>query len=82
MPKIELTDLSLTFTVRQQKRTTFKEYLVRGLFRPSANRPVTARARMTPARRSRRTSRRCGAAGATHLGSAWGRTGAGCMGVL
>src|SRR3954471_19479038 len=37
MPKIELNDLSLTFTVRQQKRVSFKEYLVRGLFRRAAN---------------------------------------------
>jgi ABC-type polysaccharide/polyol phosphate transport system ATPase subunit len=44
MPKIELTDLSLTFTVRQQKRTTFKEYLVRGLFRQSVNPAVQVHA--------------------------------------
>lgn len=37
MAKIELTNASLTFTVRQQRRVTLKEYLVRGLFRQSAN---------------------------------------------
>src|SRR5215213_5711828 len=36
MAKIDLSDVSLTFTVRQQKRVTLKEYLVRGLFRRSA----------------------------------------------
>jgi ABC-type polysaccharide/polyol phosphate transport system ATPase subunit len=37
MAAIDLTDLSVTFTVRQQKRVTFKEYLVKGLFRTSVN---------------------------------------------
>lgn len=36
MAKIDLTNVSLTFTVHQQKRVTLKEYLVRGLFRRSA----------------------------------------------
>jgi ABC-type polysaccharide/polyol phosphate transport system ATPase subunit len=33
MAKIDLDDLHLTFTVHQQKRVSFKEYIVRGLFR-------------------------------------------------
>ena len=37
MAKIELTDVSITFNAHQQKRVSLKEYLVRGLFRPSAN---------------------------------------------
>jgi ABC-type polysaccharide/polyol phosphate transport system ATPase subunit len=37
MAKIELTDASITFTAAQQKRVSLKEYLVRGLFRPSVN---------------------------------------------
>lgn len=37
MAKIELDDVSLTFTVRQQKRVSLKEYLVRGLFRQAVN---------------------------------------------
>jgi ABC-type polysaccharide/polyol phosphate transport system ATPase subunit len=36
MAKIDLTDVSLTFNVRQQKRVTLKEYLVHGLFRRPA----------------------------------------------
>lgn len=35
MAKIDLSNVSLTFTVHQQKRVTLKEYLVRGLFRRS-----------------------------------------------
>jgi ABC-type polysaccharide/polyol phosphate transport system ATPase subunit len=37
MAKIELQDVSLTFTIRQQRKVTLKEYLVRGLFRQSRN---------------------------------------------
>lgn len=37
MAKIELDDVSLTFTVHQQKRLSLKEYLVRGLFASRAN---------------------------------------------
>jgi lipopolysaccharide transport system ATP-binding protein len=37
MARIELTDASVTFTVRPHKRVTLKEYLVRGLFRGSVN---------------------------------------------
>ena len=33
MAKIDLHNVSLTFTVHRQKRVTLKEYLVRGLFR-------------------------------------------------
>ena len=44
MAKIELTDVSLTFTVRQQKRVSFKEYIVRGLFRRAINRAVAVHA--------------------------------------
>ena len=33
MAKIELDDVHLTFKVHQQKRVSFKEYIVRGLFR-------------------------------------------------
>jgi ABC-type polysaccharide/polyol phosphate transport system ATPase subunit len=32
MPKIELNDVSITFTAHQQTRVSLKEYLVRGLF--------------------------------------------------
>ena len=41
MAKIELNDASLTFTIREQRRVTLKEYLVRGLFLQSRN-PVVA----------------------------------------
>ena len=37
MAKIELNDVSVTFNVYQQKRLSFKEYVVRGLFSRSAN---------------------------------------------
>ena len=37
MAKIALDDVSLTFTIRQQKRVSLKEYLVNGLFRRGAN---------------------------------------------
>jgi ABC-type polysaccharide/polyol phosphate transport system ATPase subunit len=37
MAKIELNDVSITFNAHQQRRVSLKEYLVRGLFRPSAN---------------------------------------------
>jgi ABC-type polysaccharide/polyol phosphate transport system ATPase subunit len=37
MAKIELNDVSITFNAHQQKRVGLKEYLVRGLFWPSAN---------------------------------------------
>ncbi len=41
MAKIELDDVSLTFTIRQQRRVTLKEYLLKGLFLQSRN-PVIA----------------------------------------
>lgn len=44
MAKIELRDVSVTFTAHQQKRVSFKEYLVRGLFRSSVNPPLRVRA--------------------------------------
>jgi ABC-type polysaccharide/polyol phosphate transport system ATPase subunit len=44
MAKIELRDVSITFNAHQQKRVSLKEYLVRGLFRPSANPAVRVRA--------------------------------------
>lgn len=44
MAKIELTDLSLTFTVRQQKRVSMKEYLLKGLFRATVNPAVAVHA--------------------------------------
>jgi lipopolysaccharide transport system ATP-binding protein len=37
MPRIEFDNVSLTFTLRQQRKTTLKEYLLRGLFLHSAN---------------------------------------------
>jgi len=37
MARIELDNVSLTFTVRKQGRVSLKEFLVRGLFRPSVN---------------------------------------------
>ena len=37
MAKIELTDVSLTFSVRRTPKTTFKEYLTRALFLESRN---------------------------------------------
>jgi ABC-type polysaccharide/polyol phosphate transport system ATPase subunit len=44
MAKIELTDVSVTFNVHQQKRVSLKEYLVRGLFRRSVNPALRVRA--------------------------------------
>lgn len=44
MAKIELNDVSLTFTVRQQRRVGLKDYLVRGLFRESINPKVAVHA--------------------------------------
>jgi lipopolysaccharide transport system ATP-binding protein len=37
MAKIELNDVHLTFTIRQQRRVTLKEFLLRGLFLQSRN---------------------------------------------
>jgi lipopolysaccharide transport system ATP-binding protein len=37
MAKIELNDVHLTFTIRQQRRVPFKEFLLRGLFLQSRN---------------------------------------------
>ncbi len=42
--EIDLTDVHLRFRVRAATRVSLKEYLVRGLFRPSANRPVEVHA--------------------------------------
>ncbi|MCZ2342424.1 MAG: ABC transporter ATP-binding protein [Bacteroidales bacterium] len=44
MAKIELNDVSLTFTLSQERRVTFKEYLIRGLFLPSRNPKVAVHA--------------------------------------
>lgn len=44
MAKIELNNLSVTFNAHAQKRVSFKEYLLRGLFRRSANPAVRVRA--------------------------------------
>jgi ABC-type polysaccharide/polyol phosphate transport system ATPase subunit len=44
MPRIELDNLSLTFTLRQTRKTTLKEYLLRGLFLQSANPKVAIHA--------------------------------------
>lgn len=44
MAKIELDNVSLTFTVHQHKRVSLKEYLVRGLFRRSNNPPFAVHA--------------------------------------
>jgi ABC-type polysaccharide/polyol phosphate transport system ATPase subunit len=44
MPKIELTDLSITFNAYQQKRVSFKEYVVQALSRRSANPVLRVRA--------------------------------------
>jgi ABC-type polysaccharide/polyol phosphate transport system ATPase subunit len=44
MAKIELTNLSITFNAHQQKRVSLKEYLVRGMFLPSANPSLQVRA--------------------------------------
>jgi len=44
MARIELSNASVTFTVRAQKKVTLKEYLVRGLFRGSVNPAVQVHA--------------------------------------
>lgn len=44
MARIELTDASVTFTVRPHKKVSLKEYLVRGLFRQSVNPAVSVHA--------------------------------------
>jgi ABC-type polysaccharide/polyol phosphate transport system ATPase subunit len=44
MARIELDDVSLTFTVRQQRKVTFKEFLLRGLFLSSRNPKVAVHA--------------------------------------
>jgi ABC-type polysaccharide/polyol phosphate transport system ATPase subunit len=44
MAKIELNDLSVTFNTYQQKRVGLKEYVVRGLFWPTANPPLRVHA--------------------------------------
>lgn len=44
MAKIELDDVHLTFTVHQQKRVSFKEYVVRGLFRKGGSNAVAVHA--------------------------------------
>ncbi len=44
MPRIELDNLSLTFTLRAARKTTLKEYLLRGLFLQSANPKVAIHA--------------------------------------
>jgi ABC-type polysaccharide/polyol phosphate transport system ATPase subunit len=44
MAQIELDNVSLTFTVRRQKRLTLKEYLVRGLFASRSNQAVAVHA--------------------------------------
>jgi len=44
MALIELTDVSLTFTVHRHKRVSLKEYLVRGLFRRAGQNTVSVHA--------------------------------------
>ena len=44
MAQIDLSGVSLTFTVHRQKRVTLKEYLVRGLFRRSAGGKIAVHA--------------------------------------
>jgi ABC-type polysaccharide/polyol phosphate transport system ATPase subunit len=44
MAKIELRDAGLTFTIRQHRKVTFKEYLLRGLFLQSRNPKVAVHA--------------------------------------
>lgn len=44
MAKIELRDACLTFTIRQHRKVTFKEYLLRGLFLQSRNPKVAVHA--------------------------------------
>jgi lipopolysaccharide transport system ATP-binding protein len=44
MPKIEVKNASIAFTVRQNKQVTLKEYIVKGLFRRSLNPEMTIHA--------------------------------------
>lgn len=44
MAKIELNDVGLTFTIRQSRKVTLKEYLLRGLFLQSRNPKVAVHA--------------------------------------
>ena len=44
MPQIDVNAASLTFTVRQNKQVTLKEYLLKGLFRRSTNPQVAVHA--------------------------------------
>jgi ABC-type polysaccharide/polyol phosphate transport system ATPase subunit len=44
MPSINVQNVSLTFKLRKNKNVTLKEYLVKGLFRPSSNPGVTIHA--------------------------------------
>ena len=44
MAKLELDDVSLTFSIRQQRKVTLKEYLTRMLFLPSRNPKVAVHA--------------------------------------
>src|SRR5438477_10404678 len=44
MPLIELDHASMIFRVREQYQITLKEYLLRGMFRPSANPVMEVRA--------------------------------------
>ena len=44
MPKIEVKNASIAFTVRQNKKVTLKEYIVKGLFRRSLNPAMTIHA--------------------------------------
>jgi ABC-type polysaccharide/polyol phosphate transport system ATPase subunit len=62
MAKIDLRNVSLTFTVHQQKRVTLKEYLVRGLFRRSAGGRIAVHA-LTGVNLSARDGERVGVIG-------------------
>lgn len=44
MPRIELDDVSLTFNLRATRKTTLKEYLLRGLFLQSTNPKIAVHA--------------------------------------
>lgn len=44
MPRIDVQNVSLCFTARQNKRQSLKEYIVRGMFRPSFNPGMTIHA--------------------------------------
>jgi ABC-type polysaccharide/polyol phosphate transport system ATPase subunit len=44
MPAIDVQNVSLQFSVRQNKKVSLKEYIVRGMFRPSFNPGVTIHA--------------------------------------